>query len=69
MQFEFDRSKMPEVKFNEERELEDGLVVQLYKVGTWNFALGYIGDSDPDYTEANAYAFAAWYEFLKENGL
>ena len=68
MKFNFDRSKMPEVVFEGQREF-NGEMFDNYQVGTWHFSLAHQGDKSVKYSEDTIYAFAAWIEFLYENDL
>jgi hypothetical protein len=68
MQFEFDRSKMFEVKESGTIELH-GEVFQNYSVGPWNFSLGSQGDRSVRISEDTIYAFASWIEFMYKNDL
>lgn len=67
--FEFDKSKVPDVKFLQswDLEAEEGekpVRNFLYQAGDWTFETP--GDDQIDYAEGAIYAWISWLNFLKQ---
>lgn len=60
--FEYDASKVPDVKLEREWQLQDGTVNQVYRVGDWSFETS--EEANVKYAQEAIYAWIAWHDFL-----
>ena len=63
--FQYDPSRVPDVKLEREWKLEDGSINQVYRAENWSFETS--EEASIRYAEEAIYAWIAWRDFLAAN--